>query len=334
MLVASLAASTAFARGLHQIGFRLDVLTGEVRPRSRVTPPPVLPWPSPLADPRRSTTHDQRTVIVQEGDPAAPGPWRTIWTFTLPGSDDGRIAWEVVQGSTVAFAWRARVPGQQNQYRDTIRAVEMHSRTVLWEQVEPAHGQVDAVAVGTDYLVVDRDREVRLLETRTGRLVRRIAKSEPSFAVTRPGPGRVWVEAGDVIECIDERTMKTVWRVSKQERLLWLLPIPGSDDWLVKTAGHAYRLHAADGRLVWSARSTSASRPLLSGNRAYEATLVRDPTHKHAQMSVIARDLQSGDALREYALGSYDHFFDQGSVAAVEARDGWVDVAAELVILD
>jgi hypothetical protein len=51
-------------------------------------------------------------------------------------------------------------------------------------------------------------------------------------------------------------------------------------------------------------------------------------------MSVIARDLGSGKVLREYPLGRDEGFFDRGSATVVEARDGWADVAVELLVLD
>lgn len=35
-----------------------------------------------------------------------------------------------------------------------------------------------------------------------------------------------------------------------------------------------------------------------------------------------------------YPLSRSDGFFDRGSVTAVEARDGWVDVMVELLVLD
>jgi outer membrane protein assembly factor BamB len=331
---ALLIAGPTFARGLHRMSFRVDLRTGDVESLPRaVEPPAVAPWPSLPADQRRWVTSNRRTLVVLEGNPGDRGPSKATWQFTVPGSSEGWMAWHVVLGRTVVYAWREQVPGQLYKYRETIRAMDMDGLNVLWERVELAHDPPGAAAVG-DFLVVDRGNEVVLLETRTGRLIRSIAKSAPPFAITSPGPGRVWVEAGDAIECIDDSTTKPSWRISKQGRLLWLVPVPGSDDWLVKTTGHVYRVRAADGRVVWSAGSTSASRPLLNGNHMYEATVVRDRSHDHAQLSVIARDLQTGKVLREYPLPSYDAFFDQGRVTAVEVHDGRVDVAAEFIILD
>jgi hypothetical protein len=42
----------------------------------------------------------------------------------------------------------------------------------------------------------------------------------------------------------------------------------------------------------------------------------------------------AGRCSGSYPLGTYDTFFDQGSVTAVEARDGWVDVTTDFLILD
>lgn len=313
----------------------MDVRTGNLeRPSDVAARPPVAPWPAPGADARRTITSEERTLSVLEGEPGDAARKKTVWQFTVPGSGAGWIPWRVVQGNTVTYAWREEVPGQRYQYREIVRAMDTTSGKVLWERVGPYHDPPGAAAVGADQLVVDQDGAVVFLETKTGRVVRRIAKTEEAFAVASPRPGRLWVAAGNVIECIDEGSMKTVWRTSKQGELLWLLPIPGGDDWLVKTAKQTIRMRAADGRPLWSAPSTSASRPLVSGDRIYEGTLVVKEAHRRAEMTVVARDLHSGKALREYALGPYESFFDSASVAAVDARDGWVDVAAEFIVLD
>src|SRR6185436_15603034 len=84
---ALVAASPAFARGRHQQFFRLDLRTGKVEPVSQLAAPrPVLPWPDPRPDPRRSVTSRERTLFVLEGEPGDPGPWHGIWEFTLPGT--------------------------------------------------------------------------------------------------------------------------------------------------------------------------------------------------------------------------------------------------------
>jgi len=315
--------------------FRVDVRSGDVQPVSDVAArPPIAPWPAPGANARRTITSEERTLSVLEGEPGDAARKKTVWQFTVPGSGAGWIPWRVVQGNTVTYAWREEVPGQRYQYREIVRAMDTTSGKVLWERVGPYHDPPGAAAVGADQLVVDQDGEVVFLETKTGRVVRRIAKTEEAFAVASPRPGQLWVAAGNVIECIDEGSAKTVWRTSKQGELLWLLPIPGGDDWLVKTAKQTIRMRAADGRQLWSAPSTSASRPLVSGDRIYEGTLVVKDAHRRAEMTVVARDLRSGKALREYALGPYEGFFDSASVAVVDARDGWVEVAAEFIVLD
>lgn len=338
MLIAGCALATAgraSARGHKQLFFRLELRTGLVQAVSRgPLEPPVVQWPSPVADARRSITSEERTLLVYDEAPGDPAGRKPTWQFTLPGSGAGSMAWSVLQGNTVACAWREEVPGQPYQYRDIVRAVDMPHRKVLWERVLQADMPAGAAGVGVDHLVLDQPSEVLLLETRTGRVVRRLVKTEPSFAMIRPGPGRIWVEAGSVIECIDEDTTNMIWRASKQGELQWLLAIPGGDDWLMKTAGHAYRVRAADGRAVWSAPSAASSRPLLDRDRIYEGTLVVDGGHRRAQIVVIERDLHSGKVTREYPLGSYDAFFDQGQVAAVEARGGWVDVTADFIVLD
>jgi len=327
--------ASASARGRRQASFRLELGTGKVQALSQVVAPaPVAPWPAPVGDPRRSITSDERALVVSEPDPGDPSGRKVSWQFTVPGSGAGWNPWRVLQGHTVVYAWREEIPDQRYQYRDIARALDMDSRKLLWERVDPAHDPPGAVGVGADHLVVDQDTAVLLLETRTGRVVRRLAKTEPSFAVASPRPGRVWIEAGGVIECIDQATMTTVWRASKQGALVALQPIRGGDDWLVKTDNHTYRVRAADGRQLWSARSTSASRPVLSGDRAYEGSLVVDGSRRGAQMSVTVRDLASGKVVRDYPLGRHDGFFDQASVVAVEARDGWVDVTAEFTVLD
>lgn len=334
-LVAALAAAhPAAARDLTRSSFRVDLQTGQVQAVSQVAEPTGPPWPSPGIDATRSIAVDGRTLSIVETGPGDRAAGKVRWQFTVPGSAAGWIPWQVVQGDTVAYAWREEVPGQRFQYRDVVRALDVTSRRVLWERVDPAHDPPGAAAVGAAHLVVNLASAAIVLETRTGRVVRYLARRAPSFTVTRPGPGRLWVEAGGVLECIDEATAAPRWRVPLDGALRWLLPVPGGDDWLVKTDGRTYRLRAADGRLVWSSPSASGSRPLLSGDRIYEGTVVTDGAHRHARMAVISRDLQTGKAVREYPLGSHDALFDDGSVTPVEARDGWVDVTARFVVLD
>jgi hypothetical protein len=177
------------------------------------------------------------------------------------------------------------------------------------------------------------------LETRTGRAVHRIGKTdktgktEESFAVASARPGRVWVAAGDAIECIDDRTMKVMWRAPKRGALLSLQPIPGGDDWLAKTDSQTVRLRASDGQVLWSSPSASTSRPLISGDRIYEATLAKT-SGRRAELSVVARELDTGAVVRAYVLDRYEHFFDEASAVAVDASNGAVDVAAEFTVLD
>ena len=335
LVVCAVLEGAASARGRRQMAFRVDVRTGQVDALSQVAEaPPGAPWPAPAGDPRRSITSDQRTVLVFEGDPGAPATSKLAWQFTLPGSGEGWMPWRVLQGNTVAVSWREEVPDRPHQYREIVRAIDMPTRKVLWERVDPYHDAPGAFGVGADHLVVDQDSQVLVLETRTGRVVRRIAKTGESFAVASPRPGRAWVQAGSVVECIDDSTMKTVWRTSTQGQLISLSPVPGGDDWLMKTARQTIRLQAADGHLVWSAPSKSTSRPLLRGDRIYEATLSVERTARHAKLSLIARDLRSGKVVREYALADHDGFFDQARAAVVEARDGHVDVAADFIVLD
>jgi hypothetical protein len=160
--------------------------------------------------------------------------------------------------------------------------------------------------VGADHLVIDQDSHVLVLETRTGRVVRRIAKGEE------------WIDG----------------RASKYGHLFELVAIPGSDDWLAKTANRTARFNAVDGHQVWSAPSTSTARPLPSGDRIYEATLTIERAKQHARMSLIARDLGSGEVVREYPVGRHDGFFDQADVTVGGARDGWVEVTGDFVVLD
>jgi hypothetical protein len=327
-----LAAGSALARGRHHKFFRLELSTGKVEQLSDLPArKPVAPWPAPAADPRRSITSDVRTLVVLE---ATAG--RRLWEFTVPGSGDGWIPWRVLQGNTVTYAWREQTPGQRNQYRDIVRAIDMTTRKVLWERIGPYHDPPGAIAVGAAHIAVDQDSEVVFLETRTGRAVHRIAKTdetEESFAVASARPGRVWVAAGDAIECIDDRTMKVIWRAPKRGALLSLQPIPGGDDWLAKTASHTLRLRAGDGRVLWSSPSPSTSRPLISGGRIYEATLAKTSARR-GELSVVVRDLGTGAAVREHVLDRYEHFFDEVTAVAVDARNGKVDVAAEFIVLD
>jgi hypothetical protein len=332
-----LAAGSALARGRHHKFFRLELSTGKVEPLSDLPArKPVAPWPAPAVDPRRSITSEQRTLLVFEAT-AGDRAGRNVWQFTVPGSGDGWIPWRVLQGNTATYAWREEVPGQRNQYRETVRAVDMTTRKVLWVRIGPYHDPPGAVGVGADHIALDQDSEVLFLQTRTGRVVHRIAKSigksEASLVVASPRPGRVWVAAGDVIECLDDRTMKVIWRAPKRGALLSLQAIAGGDDWLAKTDSHTVRLRAADGRVLWSSPSASTSRPLISGDRIYEATLATD-SDRRGQLSVVARDLGTGAVVRAYGLGRYEHFFDEASLAAVDARHGTVDIAAEFIVLD
>lgn len=324
-------AGPASARGRRHVGFRVDVRTGVVETLAQA---PQLPaersWPQPAGD-RRRITADKGTVQVFEGDPAVDTP---IWQFAIPGAGDGWSPWQLVQGNTVAFVWRDAMPGRPYEFRDIARAVDMTRGNVLWERIGPAHDPPGAATVGADHMVVDEPTEVVVLETRTGRVVRRLGAGEHAFAAASPSSGRVWIEAGDVIECIDARTAKPIWRASKQGELRALVPVPGTDDWLVKTTSRTYRWRAADGRQWWSAPSASSSRPVLAGGRLYEGTLVEEDRHRRARISLIARDVRTGKVIDEYQLGRHDMFFDQSTVVAIEARDGHVDVVAEFILLD
>jgi hypothetical protein len=326
-------AGPASARGLKQQFFRVELRTGKVEAMSEGPAEPVVQWPSPDSDARRSITNNERTLLVYDEAPGDPASRHVTWQFTLPGSGPGWMPWRVLQGDTVICAWSEPVPDQRDQHRQIVRAVDIPRRKVLWERVVSAQDPAGA-AIGAHHLAVDQPKEILVLETRTGRLVRRLAKTEPSFAVTRAAPGQVWVETGGVLEALDEATASTLWRTAKQGELQWLVPIPGSGDWLMKTAGHAYRVRAADGHAAWSAPSAASSRPLVHDGRIYEGTLVVESSHRRARMVVIERDLQSGKQVREYPVGSHAGFFDQADVAAVEAKDGWIDVATHFTVLD
>jgi outer membrane protein assembly factor BamB len=332
---ALLAAGAAAGRDRRQLFFRLDVRSGAVAELSRLEPlAPVLRWPAPATDPRRFVTSRDRTLMLIEGEPdGAPATRKVTWQFTLPGTGAGMVRWTVLQGSTLTFLWREEARDQPRGYRDVVRAMDMDSRKILWERSYPMNEPPQGAGLGADHVAVDTEKEVQVLEKTTGRLVRRLAKSTPAFAVTSPGPGRVWMEAGDVIECVDEGSAKTLWRASKQGPLLWLLPLPGGDDWLMRTTGHLYRLRASDGRPAWSVDSTSSSRPLPTDGRIYEATFTVDD-RRRSLLSVIARDLETGKALREYPLGRQDTFFDRLTVSVVAAKAGHVDVTAEYIVLD
>jgi hypothetical protein len=327
-------AGPASARGIKQGFFRVELGTGKVETASQGPAGPVVRWPPVDTDARRSITSDERTLSVYDEVPGNPGSRKLTWQFTLPGSGPGWMPWRVLQGDTVICAWREEVPDRRDRYREIVRAVDIPRKQVLWERVLQAQDPAGAAGIGAHHLIVDQPSEALVLETRTGRVVRRLAKSEPSFAVTRPAPDRIWVEAGNVLESIDEATLRTVWRISKQGELLWLVPIPGSGDWLMKTASHAYRVRAADGHAAWSAPSASSSRPLVHDGRIYEGTLVVESSRRRARMAVIERDLQSGTVVREVPLGVHDGFFDQADVAAVEAKAGWLDVATHFTVLD
>lgn len=202
---------------------------------------------------------------------------------------------------------------------------------MLWSRHGTLNSSTGAGAVGPSHLLLDQSTEVLLLETRTGKELRSFRKSAPQFAVSRPIPGRIWLEAGERIDCLDEATTSTIWSLSTQGALLWLLPIPKSDDWLIKTSSHAYRVRPTDGARAWSAETAGSSRPLLTDDRSYEVLLEgRDWPY----LILVARDLQNGHVLRRYTVDRYKNFFDEARVSAAAARNGSVDVAAEFRVLE
>jgi hypothetical protein len=330
-----LVAGTANGRSGEQLFFRVDLASGRVQRLSKLDlPRPVAGWPPPVLDERRSVTSRDGTLILLEGDPVRYLDRKITWQHTIGPAGGGWLAWRVLQRNIVTYLWREPIPGQRDQHREIIRALDMNTRKTLWERVGPLYEPPAGAPLGFDHLLVDQPKEVLLLETRTGRVVRQFPKSDDSFAAARPAAGRLWMEAGGFIECLDEATTRTLWRFPKTGRLVWLVPIPGSDDWLVKTASHAYRIRAADGGQIWSAQASSVSRPLIHGDRIYEGVLEDGRSSTGTKILVVVRDLQTGRTLRAYPLGQYPRHFDQGTAAAVGARAGTVDVAAKFIVYE
>jgi hypothetical protein len=326
-----LSSAAASARSLERLFFRIELATGKVRQLSALPEPPrAPPWPEAPTDALRSMTARNGTLILLERDRARPNANEIRWQHTVE-TGKGWFPWQVLQGSLVTFLWREEVAGHPGQYREIIRAIDLETHQVLWSRVSSLHDPAGAHAFGRDHILVDRASEVLLLETKTGRQVRSFPKRSGSFAVAQPAPGRFWLEAGERIECLDEATTDTVWWLSKEGALRWLLPIPGSDDWLIKTSSHAYRIDPKSGHATWSSKAPSDSGPLLSGNRSYEASL---EGRSEARLVLVARDLRNGKVLRRYTVGRYRSFFDQGRVSAVAVTRGSVDVAADFLVLD
>jgi hypothetical protein len=324
-----LAAGPATARGRQRLAFRVELRTGTVTPIPDRDGALVPILPPPRGDSRRAATHRDRTVILLEGDPAVPGERKIIWELPGGTQPNGFMPWSVVQDDTLVFAWREE--RRRGEYRELTRAYSIATRKLLWQRDDPYHDAPGAGALGPDHFVLDQDQEVLLLETRTGRVLRRLAKSEDFFAVSRPEDGKVWVEAGAVIECLDEKSARTLWKLPKMGKLISLDGLGG--DWLVKTATHAYRIHG-DGAVVWSAPSDARSRPVIRGDRSFEGSLDGSRATKDVRILLRARDLGTGKVVREYLVASYPRFFDEGLVAALAARDGSVDVGAQFTVLD
>jgi hypothetical protein len=335
-----LAPGPAAARGGKEMLLRVDLRTGAVAslplPRATTFPPTRLP--PPPRDPRRFATHREGTALVLAEDPDAAK--RRI-LLELPAAPPGAtyMPWSVLQESTLATAWREerKMPGRPSGYRDVIRTFDLETRALLWTRDDPYHDAPGAFAIGPALFALDQDHEVQLIETRTGRVLRQVAKredEEESFAVTSPAPGRTWLEAGDVIEALDPASARPLWRLPKEGKLLSVDRLPGGDQWLVKTARHAYRIDGRDGRVVWSAPSPCWSAPALAGARAYEACLDDHRDARWATASLVERDLATGKRLREYHVLRYQQGFDQATAVAVQARAGSVDVYARFLVLD
>ena len=326
-----LSSATVSARSLERLFFRVELATGKVRQLSALPElPRASPWPEAPTDALRSMTARNGTLILLERDRAHPNAKKIRWQHTVE-TGKGWFPWQVLQGNLVTFLWREEVASRPGQYREIIRALDLETRQVLWSRIVSVHDPAGARAFGRDHLLVDRENEVLLLETRTGKQVRAFPKSSRSFAVAQPAPGRIWLEAGERIACLDEATTDTVWGLSKEGALRWLMPIPGSDDWLIKTSSRAYRIDPKNGHATWSSKAPSDSRPLLSENRSYEASL---EGRSEARLVLVARDLRNGKVLRRYTVGRYRGFFDQGRVSAVAVTNGSVDVAADFLVLD
>ncbi|HET9960526.1 MAG TPA: PQQ-binding-like beta-propeller repeat protein [Polyangiaceae bacterium] len=333
-LVAALAiallslAAPASARSREPLNFRVDLGTGKVQRLTRLSEPPYRPpWPPPPRDKRRSLATRNGTLIVFDEEPRR-GIRKLRWQQTLE-TGPGWFPWTLIQQNTVTSLWSEEVPGQPHQYREVIRAIDLETREVLWTRVGPSHPDGGAEPLGPDRLLVDQRNEVLLLETKTGKVLRSFRKDADFFSVSQPSPGRIWLEAGERIECLDELTADTLWSVPKSGAVLSLRPIPKSEDWLVQTSSHVYRLRPADGLQAWSAVARGGSPPLLWNNRSYEAWL--EGSNPHTLM-LVERDLQNGKVLREYVLGQHVGFFDKATVEAISLRAGAVYVVADFFV--
>jgi hypothetical protein len=334
------ATTAALARGRREVHSRVDLATGSVTPIAS----PSLPAAA-LTTPRAAAAlvarHDAGVVAVR----TASGKDRL--TLAVGKYEHEWMPWWAFQPGLFVFDWRERVvvPGKPDAYRDVLRGVDLATGAELWRREAVA-----AAAVGARWLIVYSGTGFDVVDSRTGKVERRLALAGSEPGALAIAGGDTLVDTGQVLARFDA-SGTIAWRADGLGAIVSVVPLaqpaarylpdprhpaaplPATGAWLVVTESRLAVLDPVTGKVRWSTPAASPS-VLIDGTQLFATHVARHPTRSSATVTLVVRELATGKVTRELELVRYDHFFDTATAVVVAKRGNLVEVTSEFTVLD
>jgi hypothetical protein len=343
LVTAALAAAAlpgrARARSLERFQFRVDTATGKTRqlwgasgedantqrPKptggARLAPAPRLLHSGGVSGNAGAAILYDKAGNVRVRVPMSDG--ETDWS-----------PWAVLRGDLLVFAWRSKAKGVVPETtRDAWTAVDVRDGRPLWRRDNSYwYDAGEATALNDRALVVDGPSQVEIVESRTGKTLRALAKRDRAFSMTDL-PDGLLVEAGDDVHLLDRATGDSRWRIGKHGGLISWTPIPGANRAIMQTAGATAVVDTRAAKILWNEKSSSAAELWIVGDRIYEPTIERR-SMEQSIVGLTERRLADGAAVGHYLVQDYRGFCDIGGAGIIGAHDGQVDIETEWIVLD
>jgi hypothetical protein len=338
-LLAVAAGGHARARALARFQFRVDTATGKTRQlwgasgtdaNWKRPPPTGGDRAAPAARVARSVNLTGRAGVAILYDKTGNVQVR------VPMSDGQYdwAPWAVQQGDLLVFAWRSVAKGVTPEtYRDAWTAVDVRDGRRLWRRDNPWwYDPGEAAALNDRAVVIDGPKQVEIIDSRTGKTLRGLAKGDRWFSMTDL-PDGLLVEAGVDLHLLDRVSGDSRWTIGKHGPLVSWTPLPGAGRALMQTNSSTALVDARTGKVLWTKPSSSEYDAWVIGDRIYEPTLERRGLDD-AIAGLTERRLADGAAVGHYLIQHYKQFGDIGRAKIIGVHDRQVDVETEWIVLD
>jgi hypothetical protein len=236
--------------------------------------------------------------------------------------------WSIEREGLLVFVWRAATPGPHGSLcRQILTAAEVRGARVLWQREGSCLELPAAGALNDRAFVADGLKQVEIIEIRTGKTLRALAKGTRSFSMTDL-PDGLLVEAGDDLHLLDRATGDSRWRVGKREHLISWTPLPQADRALLQTYhGVTALVDTRAGKIVWQKASSSSNELWVVGDRIYEPWL--EGSLRHSVVRLIERRLADGAVVGNVVVQNYKAFAEIQGTSIIGVQDGQIDIETE-----